>query len=233
MKVVIIDDEQNSRESLRLLITQFFTEITIVGEANTAASGKTLVDAEKPALVFLDVEMPGGSGFTFLKNFENPPFEVIFTTAHQQYAIKALRERAVDFLVKPYDLDDLQAAIDRLQGKTEATPPVETDRVALPVGNGLQLVAIPELAYCEAAGSYAYLYPASGERFLVAKTLKYLEERFQSHSFCRVHDAFLVNLDFVDRYVHGRESKLVLKSGIEVPVSRGRKKNVLSRLKPL
>jgi len=240
IKAVIIDDEEKARETLRILLTSFLSGIEVLGEADSALAGIELVKSVCPELVFLDVEMRGGSGFTFLDSFDVLPFDVIFTTGYEQYAIEAIRHSAVDYLVKPFELSDLKQAIERhLKKRTKGSEDIlwldksttGKTRIALPEQQGFKLVEIKDIVFCEASGGYSNIQLHGGEKLLVSRKLKYFEEKLKDHDFCRIHDGFLVNLEWVDSYKHGTESKVILKNGKTIPVSRGRKKNLLNRLK--
>lgn len=244
IKAIIVDDEAKGREILRALLSRTCKNVEVVATANSAESGAEAIRKFHPSLVFLDIEMPGGNGFTLLEKTKDQNFEVIFTTAYSQYAIKAIRFSALDYLLKPINPEELKAAVDKVE-ITQSTKVgnrrnVETllsnieeaapKKVVLPNVHGAEYVLLDDIVRCSADGNYTLVVMTNGKKILVAKTLKDYEEMFAEENFCRVHHAHLVNLKHVVRYIKGEGGQVELSDGSTVEVSRRKKTEFLERL---
>lgn len=244
IRAVIVDDESKGREFLKTLIGKHCPGVEIVANANTAASGAEVIRKLNPDLVFLDIEMPGGNGFTLLEKTRDQNFDVIFTTAYSQYAIKAIRFSALDYLLKPINPDELKAAVEKVEEKfsSKSTTRKNVDtllsnidenipkKVVLPNVHGAEYVILDEIVRCTADGNYTLVVLTSGKKILVAKTLKEYEELFAEENFVRIHHAHLVNLKHVKRYIKGEGGQVELSDGSLVEVSRRKKTEFLEKL---
>ncbi len=242
---VIIDDEKKCVSLLKHLIENHCKDINVVGEAESAAQGLQVIQQHKPDLVFLDIEMPDKTGFELLKSLPEINFDIIFTTAYNHYAIKAIRFSALDYLLKPVDLDELKNALARVYKKHQKAGPQQNvdvlmsnikspqpnfSRISLSTQDGLVILHVDEIIYCEASGTYTIFYLKNREKIIVSKTLKEYEELLKDHSFFRVHNSFLINLNEVKKYVKGDGGSAFMSNGDEVFVSKRRKEEFLSVL---
>ena len=245
LRSIIIDDEENGRETLLYSLKEVCPDVEVVGQADSAMTGMTLIKRHNPDLVFLDIEMPAGSGFDLLENIDNINFEIIFTTAYDQYAIKAFKFSAVDYLLKPIDLTDLKEAVRMVEEKKaiiDTTKRYELlkdnldnkesafHRLALPTSDGLDFFEVKDIIRCEANGNYTMFYLNDGGKILVGKTLKEYAELLEEHNFFRTHKTHLINLDYVKKYVKGIGGYVILHDGTNVEVAKRRKEAFLERL---
>ncbi|GAB7088162.1 LytTR family DNA-binding domain-containing protein [Marinifilum fragile] len=243
IRTLIIDDEMKSQATLHKLLEKYCTGIEIVGFAHNVKSGVESINELKPNLVFLDISMPDGDGFEVLQKVKNRDFAVVFTTAFNDYAIKAFQFSALHYLLKPINYLELQAAVGRYKENHKDLDLNEkiqvlfdslnnqNKKIVLPTSNGLKVVEIEKIVYCRADGSYTHFYFLDEESIMVSKALSNFEELLPSDIFCRVHNKHLINLNFVDNYVKGRGGKVVLENKEEIEISEGRKAEFLKRLK--
>jgi two-component system LytT family response regulator len=242
IRSLIIDDEIHCSDGLRWQITQYCPEIEIVGVCNDPEKAIPLIQELRPELVFLDVIMPGITGFEMLEKIPAIDFEIIFTTAFDQYAIRAIRLGALDYLVKPVDKDELRQAVDKLlqSKKNDSLNQITAllthirksndqsfQKVALPTLHGYELVSLQSIVVCESNSNYTNIQLNDGKRLLISRTLKEIEELLDMPNFFRVHNSFLVNLQYAVRYIKGEGGSLVLSNEITVPVSRAKKEELL------
>jgi len=245
IKAVIIDDEKKCISLLKHLIENHCADISVVAEAENAAQGIQAIQTHKPDLVFLDIEMPDKTGFELLNSVPDPKFDIIFTTAYNHYAIKAIRFSALDYLLKPVDLDELKSAVARAykkHNKKDHKESVETlmhnvrspqhnfSRISLSTQDGLVILHVDEIVYCEASGTYTLFFLKNKEKIIVSKTLKEYEELLKDHHFLRVHNSFLINLNEVKKYIKGDGGSVIMSNGNEVFVSKRRKEEFLTAL---
>lgn len=224
MKAIIIDDEESGRETLRQLLERFCPEVQIIATADSPTNGIAAIQEHTPDLVFLDVEMPGGTGFTVLEAFPTLHFHVVFVTAYQHYAMKAIKFSALDYLLKPVDVQELQKAVNKAaqvqspQNLTMISKP-HADSVAVPVEDGLVFLQPADILRCESDSNYTRCFLIGGQKMLVSRTLKEFEELLSPHDFLRVHNSHLINLRCVTRYVRGKGGYAVMRDGSEIEVS--------------
>ncbi|MBL0133971.1 MAG: response regulator transcription factor [Chitinophagaceae bacterium] len=242
IRTILIDDERNSRESLRKKILQYCPEIVIQGEYANGLEGLDAIGKETPDLVFLDIEMPLMNGFSMLSELPVRGFDVIFTTAFNQYAIDAIRFSALDYLVKPVDVQDLVAAVKRVKEKSvnsNAFSQLELlqqfigqknsvpEKIAVATSNGFEILEIRNMLFLEAEGNYTRIHLVNAKPLVASKTLKEFEEILPSSVFCRIHNASLVNISFIVKYNKGEGGQVVLTNGTVLDVARRRKDELL------
>lgn len=232
-KALIIDDEQRTRELIAKMIESFDMGIEAIPKGENVKSGLEAIREIKPDLVFLDIQMPDGTGFDLLKAVPEKNFEVIFITAHEEFAIKAIKFSALDYILKPVDPEELRAALERAletmsEGKPEAhqfdvlqhnIQPNQKRRLVLKTQESVHVVELDHIIRCEADRNYTSFYLTEGKKILVSRTLKDYETLLAGHNFLRVQQSHLVNLNFVDRYDKGNGGAVVMKDGSEVPLS--------------
>ncbi|WP_321299432.1 LytTR family DNA-binding domain-containing protein [Marinifilum fragile] len=245
IRTLIIDDEMKSQATLHKLLEKYCTGIEVVGFAHNVKSGVESINELKPNLVFLDISMPDGDGFEVLQKVKNRDFAVVFTTAFNDYAIKAFQFSALHYLLKPINYLELQAAVGRYKENHKDLDLNEKikvlydslnnqfQKIILPTSNGLRVVELNKIIRCEADSSYTNFYLEDNSVLMVSKVLSSFEEILPSNLFCRVHSKHLVNLNFISQYIKGRGGRIVLLNGKEVEVSESRKKEFLNRLKEL
>jgi two-component system, LytTR family, response regulator len=237
-KCIILDDEENCRVALRELIRQHVPGLEIIYHSDDANHVYDLVmdGTLKPDIVFLDIQMPKCDGFSFLKKFDDLPFFVVFTTAYDQYAIKAIRFSALDYLLKPIDTNDLLAAVAKLkQGMTGSSiHPVNTFRKKLTEDNLFHKLAIPSISeinfvetqqiiYFESSNNYTTVYTDSGEKLISSKNIGYYEELLEGLYFFRVHNSYIINLKKIKKYMRGKTGLIEMDNGQQIAVSVRRK----------
>jgi two-component system LytT family response regulator len=244
IKSIIVDDEKHGRENLAGILTEHCPEVEITGNANSVESAIKLIEDQAPDLVFLDIEMPGKKGLQLLEHFDDFTFEVIFVTAYDNYAIKAIRFSAADYILKPINYHELKAAVEkvaqRILLKTENKrikelfrniKQPENPRIGLPLGDRVEFVEIAQIIHCKGEGNYTYLYLDDKRKLLVAKTLVEFEDLLKDFSFIRTHKSHLINLKHVNAFLKAKEGTIYMSNGDEVAVSRRRKEQVFKRMK--
>jgi len=240
MRTIVIDDEIAAIENLQILLNKYCEDIEIVATARSAEEGYALIKKEKPELIFLDVEMPHANGFELLKKFKNPSFSVIFTTAYNQYAIQAIKFSALDYLLKPIDVEELITAVSKVDKKSTADD-ARVDllmenmddnaakRLALPKDGGYSIVKIENIIRCEASDNYTTFHIKDKKPILVSKTLKEFEKLLPKNNFFRVHQSHLININMIEEYYKTDGAYLLMEDGSTVAISR-RKKEEFEKL---
>ncbi len=249
IRTIIIEDELRGRNALKKMLEEFDDKIELIGLAEDAESGELLIKNLKPDLVFLDIEMPHRNGFDMLASIKEKDFEVIFTTAYDQYAIKAFKFSAVDYLLKPIDADDLESAIEKViiklrsKGKDNSQLDIllqnirniqtTKSKLALPTLDGLIFVNTEDIIRCESDDNYTKFYLINSKPILVSKTLKDFEELLNAHNFIRVHHSHLINLAHIKRYIKGEGGVIIMADDSSVEVSRRKKEVFIEKLKSI
>ncbi|SIO47200.1 LytR/AlgR family response regulator transcription factor [Chitinophaga niabensis] len=247
MHAVIIDDEKHCRDVLQMLLERHCPDVTIDALCGDPEEALKVIERLQPQLVFLDVEMPGMNGFELLESCARRSFSVIFTTAYDQYAIKAIRHSALDFLLKPIDKDELVQSVQKaLTQTTNSATKVDAllqflhqhvqpnERLALPTEDGLRMIPIKDITYCESAGGYTKVFMAQqGIPTLICRSLKEVEEALREKGFFRVHNSYLINLSYMHKYIKGDGGEIIMTDGKNIPVSRNRKQDFLTRIERL
>ncbi len=246
IKAIIIDDEFSNRDVLKMLLDKHCKNVDILTMADSLPTGLAALKKYRQELdlIFLDIEMPSGSGFELLEQSGDIDFHIIFTTAYDQYAIKAFKYAALDYLLKPIDPAELVKAVDKVEQRIREKYPDQTfinlkelaylnhklNRIALPTANGLKFVGVDELIRCEAEGSYTKVHLNDGTDLLVSKVLKDFEELLAELSFFRIHNSDLVNLAHVKEYVRNSGGSVIMSDGSEIMISKRRKDAFLKKL---
>ncbi len=243
IKAVIIDDEQHCIDRLCSLLPAIINPaIQLAGTAQTVDEGFALISKHQPQLVFLDVQIADKTGFDLLKAIPDAQFQVIFTTAHDRYALQAFRFCALDYLLKPVDADELQNALMKVtsmksnNGISEQISELlkgmsnKPRKIGVPTLNGIVFIPVVEIIRCHADGNYTELHLAGKKQMVVSKTLKEFENLLADYSFFRVHHSDLVNLDYVKSYNKGKGGYLILDDSSSVEVSSRRKEELLKKL---
>ena len=231
-KALVIDDENRTRDLIAKMINSFGLDIEAIATGESVESGLRAIEEHHPDIVFLDIKMPDGTGFDLLRSIPNKTFEVIFITAHEEFAIKAIKFSALDYILKPVDADELKAAVERaiesVGNKKEESQfdalqlniqPNQKRRLVLKTQESVHVIELDNIIRCEADRNYTSFYLTSGKKILVSKTLKDYETLLSGHNFLRVQQSHLINLDFVARYDKGNGGSVVMKDDSEVPLS--------------
>lgn len=247
---IIVDDEEQNQHVLAKMIDQFCPTVSVLGMAVSVAEAVKLIDEKKPDIVFLDVEMPEGNGFTLFDKIQSPNFEVIFTTAHADYAIKAIKFAALDYLLKPINLTELKTAIEkvatklRLNGTTVEDNSQKIDvlrsnkkdasfdfqKIALPTTEGLEFYQVKDILRCEADRAYCIFHLVDKRRIVVSKSLKEYEEILADANFFRVHKSNMVNVSHIVKYLKGKGGQVILTDNSLVNVAVRKKDELLKVL---
>src|SRR5690554_2248979 len=243
MKIAIIDDEVHCIKSLELHLNKLFPDSEIVYKTTKPKEAIEPLLNLKIDLLFLDVEMPGINGFELLEQFEELTFNVIFATAYSQYAIQAFKAQAINYLLKPIDENELKEAvlnwkekynqkkgseeINRLLTHLKKEGLLES-KIAVPISEGFEFLDIKEILYCQSQNNYTYIFLESGEKVLISKTLKMVEKALERFYFLRTHQSFLVNPNFMKKYIRSDGGYLVMSDNKHIPVSNSKKELITS-----
>jgi two-component system LytT family response regulator len=245
LAAIIIDDETNSRNALLQKIAKHCPEVTVIAECENGEQGIESIEIKKPDIVFLDVEMPRMNGFTMLQQLKNKNFEVIFITAYDHYAIKAIKFSALDYLLKPVEVEDLKAAVEKVTQKRkqlDGNKRVELllqnfleekaahQRIAIASMEGLQFVPTDDIIYLEANSNYTGFYLTGNRKIMAAKTLKDFEEILPPSMFIRIHHSYIINKNGVEKYIKGEGGQVVMKNGVMLDVARRKKEEFLKAI---
>jgi two-component system LytT family response regulator len=244
LRVVIVEDETHSREALKSLLLEFCKDIEIVGLAGDVNAAVKIIHESKPDVVFLDVELQTGTGFNVLEQVRDVHFDIIFTTAFEQYAVQAIKLSSIDYLLKPIDIEELQQAVDKartkkneedqkrkleaLMSNLEST--VGKKRVCLATSDGLEFINMLDIAYCEANGSYTNFHLTNGATILVSKNLKEYETTLSDQHFMRVHNSFLINLAEVKKFVKSEGGYILMKDNTQISISPKKRDEFMERM---
>ena len=245
LSAVLIDDERDSLESLEYLLSRHCPEIEIVAQCSSGKEGLEQIRKHTPDLIFLDIQMPGMSGFQMLEALDNTGIQVIFTTAHDEYAIDAIKVSAMDYLLKPVSRDDLVRAVTKARDhhlRSGASRQLEIlltniqgvesgfQKLAIPTVDELTFINISDIVYCQADGNYTTIWTRDGQSHVISRTLKDTSELLKQPFFFRTHQSYLVNLHFITKYIRGSGGQVVLQGGQTIPVSRARKDALLAMI---
>ena len=240
LKAVLIDDDESNLSSLSEKLGRHCPQITIMARCDNATDGIKAIDGFQPDVVFLDIEMPVMNGFLMLQHVSYKNFELIFVTAYDHYAITAIRYSALDYLVKPVDIEELKVAVAKAQAnRLNRSSNLQVDilldhlqkkqlrRIPIPTFEGLQFIDLDAIVYLEASNNYTYIYLSTGSKYLVSRTLKDFEELLPTETFLRIHHAHVINLSFVERYIRGDGGHVAMSNGVVLDVSKRKKAEFL------
>jgi two-component system LytT family response regulator len=242
MTAVIIDDEQKGRSVLKQKLQEYCPQVELIGEAANGEQGISLIEKQKPQIVFLDIEMPRMSGFEMLQKISEQNFHLIFTTAYDQYAIQAIRHSAFDYLLKPVDIDELQSAIQKAENtksnhpsnapkiavlKENLSDEFHLHKIAIPSMEGLLFFNLSDIIYLKAESNYSTVYFSHHPKLLTTRTLHDFDELLPPHLFFRPHHSYIINLSYIKRYIKGDGGQIEMTNGDYVDVSRSKKEEFL------
>lgn len=241
IRCVIVEDEEIARKVLKSLLAQYCQDVMVCAEADDVASGKEMIEAFRPDLLFLDIEMPGGGGFKLLNSIDNIDFEVVFITAYEQFAIKAIRHDALDYLLKPVDPKELVAAVEKVKtAKYKKTLKKQYDnilknidpeqlvvrKISISTTDKIHLIDVDNIIRCESDNYYTIIFFKDGTNLMVSKTLKDMEQRLEEYDFVRTHKSHLVNMRCIQNFIKD-EMMVLMTDGTKVPVSKRKKEKIL------
>ncbi len=242
LTAVIVEDEKRSRETLVGLLNLYCKNVQIVGEADGVRTGIEAIRQHNPDILFLDIQMPDGSGFKLLESLEKINFDVIFTTAYDQFAIKAIKFSALDYLLKPIFPEDLMAAVKKAEthqamaGSKEGIrvllenmrkPETESPKIVLSTSDKINVVNVKDIIRCESDNYYTMYYFTDGKKLLVSKTLKENEELLSGYNFIRPHKSHLINTIYIKSFNKQDGGYIVMSDGSTIPVSRRKKEKII------
>jgi two-component system LytT family response regulator len=251
-KALIIDDEANGRLSLRGKLEFYCPDITHIEEAQDVEEALKSISQQMPDVVFLDIKLGKESGFELLEALDDDAvkkIEIIFTTAHDEYALKAIKFSALDYLLKPIDLDELVSAVEKLKEKRKTAPGIEQNlrvllenfkqknegpkKIAVSSSEGISILKVSDIVRCESSSNYTNFHMKDGSRIMVSKTLKEFDSALSDHNFERIHKSHLVNMEFVKKYITNDGGFLILEDGTRLPVSNRKKDELLKKVRGL
>jgi two-component system LytT family response regulator len=246
LKAIIVDDEPNCSESLGTMLERYCPDVELSAICNSGASALKQIPLHNPQLVFLDIEMPHMNGFELIEKLQKINFELIFTTSYDQYAIKAIKFSALDYLLKPIDREELKKAVQKVLQRQQPPLPQQLEillqklnqpvnsslRIAIPTMEGLQMILVDSIICCNSDDNYTNFHLKNKQKITASRTLKDIEEMLEGRSFFRVHHSHLVNLNEIHKYVKGEGGYLIMSDGTSINVSRTRKDMLLHKLQP-
>jgi len=244
IKAVIVDDEPHCCQTLVTLLTRYCPMVEVVGIYHSGATALPAIKATSPQILFLDIEMPQMNGFELLQQLSEINFELIFTTSYDQYAIKAIRFSALDYLLKPIDREELKKAVEKVVQRLSHPlsqqieillkklhqPATFINKIALPTMEGLQMVPLDSIISCASEGNYTIVFLKNNKKVIVSRILKEIEEMLEDYPFARVHNSYIVNINEIEKYIKGEGGYLIMSDGSSVDVSRSRKEILLKKL---
>jgi two-component system LytT family response regulator len=237
LRVVIIDDEPDAVKFIQGIISEYCPNLEVAGTANSARDGISVINQARPDLVFLDVQMPHGSGFDLLTSFPEKTFDVIFITAYNHYAIQAIKFSAVDYILKPVNISEFIEAVGKVEQKRSSLEyrnlnyhsllenlkaPLPS-KLAIPTSDGIEYLNTAEIIRIEADRSYSWFYLTERRKYLVSRNLKEYQELLQELNFFRPHNSHLINMIFVKKFIRQEGGYIEMTDGSNVPISRGKK----------
>jgi two-component system LytT family response regulator len=247
MRIVIIDDEESVRSSLSKIILQEFDDSEIVAEAGTVQTGLEVLKNHKPDLLLLDIQLPDGTGFDLLRRVNRFDSKLIFITAFEEYAIKAFKFSALDYLLKPFDPEEVRKALARVKEAIDLEDTQlklnaflsniqnissEVKKIVVRTSKSIHLVNVQDIMHCQSDGNYTSIYLNGGKKLIVSRTLKEFEQMLEPYGFFRLHQSHLTNLNYLDHFNRERE-QVVLKNNTSLPVSSRKKDQLLKIFKDL
>ena len=243
IRTLIIDDNKNNRDRLSRLINEHLPNISVVGEADGVESGYEAIQKYKPEVVLLDIRMKDGDGFDLLKRIDNIFFKVIFVTAYEEYALKAIKHSALDYIIKPIMIDELKTAFEKAEDQILNDLKVQLSTLQLNLQSPknrtlvlktldkIYLVEIMEIVRCESDGHYTHFFTREGKKYMVSSPMKDYEDILEDHGFFRVHKSHIVNLSFIESF--DKEGYIILKDTTTLPVARRKKNELIEKFSSL
>ena len=245
LSAILIDDEQHCNETLRFELKRHCPDVKIVAEVNSGAEAIVEIRRHSPDIIFLDIEMPGMSGFDMLQQFDQISFHIIFVTAYDQYAIQAFRFAAIDYLLKPVISAHLCEAIDKIKSskaKGDSEEQFQTllhnirdglksPRMAVPSGRGMDFISLHDILYCVAESNYSHLHMIDRKKYTMSKTLKETELLLTHLNFFRIHQSYIINIDHMQRYMRDDGGYVIMVDGKKIPIAKRRKEAFMSLIK--
>lgn len=247
LRTIIIDDETHMRQTLEKMVRQFCPNLKLVATADGVSSGVDAIRKYHPELVLLDIKMNDGTGFDLLKKLEPVDFKVIFITAYDQFALKAIKFSAIDYLLKPVDPDELSEAAKKAENIVQQDFNTQLDtleqnlqsgdhenkKIILKTSDNIHLIKVREINYCESEGSYTSVFLLNNKKIIVSNTLKEYEELLKENGFFRVHKSFLINLQHISRFEKEDGGNVVLENESKVPVASRKREELLEMFERL
>ncbi|WP_420603070.1 LytR/AlgR family response regulator transcription factor [Flagellimonas sp.] len=248
LKVVIIEDEKHSRETLKSLLEDFCQDVKVIAMASSVDEAVKVLSVCSPDVVFLDIELQSGVGFDILEQIKEPSFEIIFTTAFEKYAIKAIKFSSLDYLLKPIDLDELQQAVEKARNRmdtnvyrqqidtlmsTLAKENNKQEKICLATTAGMEFIALQDIILCKADGSYTSFLLKNKRSLLVSKHLKEYENLLADQQFMRVHNSYVINLNEVKKYIKSDGGYIIMSNDVHVNLSPRKKDDLMEAMKRL
>ncbi|MCR9265327.1 MAG: LytTR family DNA-binding domain-containing protein [Flavobacteriaceae bacterium] len=248
LKVIIIEDEKHSRETLKSMLEEFCKDVKVIATASSVSEGVKVLSVYSPDVVFLDIELQSGLGFDVLTQIKDPSFEVIFTTAFEKYAIKAIKFSSLDYLLKPIDLSELQDAVEKARNRMDTNvyrQQIDTlmqslskenhrqEKICLATTAGMEFIAIEEIVLCKADGSYTSFVLRNENTLMVSKHLKEYENLLGDYQFMRVHNSYVINLNEVKKYVKSDGGYIIMSNDMHVSISPRKKDELIEAMKRL
>jgi two-component system LytT family response regulator len=245
LRTLLIDDEARARENLSILLQKYCSaDVKVIGESGSVENGQSDILKLKPDLIFLDIEMGKGTGFDLLSKFDHYPFKVIFVTAYDHYAIKAIKFSALDYLLKPVTIKDLIDAVNKAKAaigfnkdpqfqtlfEVIKKPKQKTNRIAIPVQDGYKLLPVDQIIFCQAQKEYTYIHHVNGEIICSSLNLGEYEDLLNEYDFFRVHHSYVINRQYIQRYIRGEGGEIITNDNQHIPVSRRKKDEFLAWL---
>jgi two-component system LytT family response regulator len=236
LRAVLVDDDESNLSALREKLARHCPEVEVIGSCDNGADGIAMIEEQKPGIVFLDIEMPLMNGFVMLQQLHYRDFALVFVTAYDHYAIKAIRYSALDYLVKPVEIEELKSAVARalanqpnqssqvqLEILLEQLHKKQPQRISIPTNDGLRFLQLDQVVHLEASSNYTYIYLATKQHFLVSRTLKEFEDMLPPEIFIRIHHSTIINKNYVEKYIRGEGGQVLMQDGKVLDVSKRKK----------
>ncbi len=245
LRAILIDDEPNSLSALQQKLIGNCPQVDIIGVFTKPGECIDAIDKLKPDIVFLDIEMPGINGFKLLQEVSYKNFEPVFVTAYDHYAIKAIRFSALDYLVKPVDIDELKWSVERAELKKNnsstnarldllldhiSNPKKDFKRIVIPSQDSLRFIRIDEIVYLEANMNYTHIFMSGNEKYVVSRTIKEYEDLLPESTFIRIHNSYIINKDYLEKYERGDGGQVIMSNGVRLDVSKRKKADFLKAI---
>jgi len=246
MKALIVDDEKFCRDNLKILLNDYCPEIAEIKLASSAEEARNFISASNPDILFLDVMMPSENGFDLLTSLNQKPKSIVFTTAHNEYALQAIKAEAIDYLEKPINIDDLQSAVNKASKRTSENNETdeivkrvlkriqnksEEERIAIPMREGYELILVKDIVHLEASESYTMIYLSTGKRIVSSKNIKVYEQKLDNSVFFRTHKSHIINVKHhLERFSRIDGNSAIMTNGKHVPISRRKLQSFLEEI---